>query len=452
GTVVTDSPTAVPEPTSAPTPEPTSPPEPTPVAEPTPAEEPTVPTAPSAPVSGTGEAPIGITLETARALLDALGGAAGLVEGVVAEDAAWTSATFDPLDNRRLLLGELDSFDLTRPQLWVVEDGGVEASILPWVEEADIATGGSFSRDGTMVLEGGFSSREHPILDNNGELIAQVEGARVGGELGGAGCDDPGVEGDLGILRTSQGSTLVSLSTGCQRIVCPYESVRLSSPGRIRDVDETLNAFTRVTIPEPDVVVAFPYFPEKDSCEPTASTIARAWDINTGEPLPDYPLDGLVIARASVSANGSRAIVLDPDSHVRVLSMETGETLAELGSASSGRVANPLSLNTDGSLASVAEEDGTFTLWHVDAGEILLQATSSTREVGQAAFLSRGVTTTASLAHDSSRVALVDDALQEWTVLTLDPNDWLERACAAGFTISAGERGEMGLDPNIPCG
>jgi len=133
-----------------------------------------------------------------------------------------------------------------------------------------------------------------------------------------------------------------------------------------------------------------------------------------------------------------------------VLSMESGETVADLNIvAESGGLLNPLALSNDGSLAAVAEQNGRLTLWHVATGNMLLELSGDTRDstVASIAVTISSPAVGPALAYDASRVALLDDQAGAWTILTLDPNDWL----ANGFTISDEELLANGLDAAPAC-
>lgn len=384
----------------------------------------------TAPAPTTTEAPVEafgrLSAATARTLLDAAGGEAGLTIGTIEERHAWNAVTFDPLDNTRVLLADIDFENPTSPELWVVADGAARLDTIPWIEE-NPRPSGRFMRDGTILSDAFAGQSDFPVLTNEGELLATIDFASFPGGVA-------ETQGDRGVAMITPFSDR-----------CPYSAVNLGTPEGNSNLDDRQNAFIRVMIVEPDVAVAFPYFPGGSSCEPQSSMTAKAWDITTGEPLPDHPFDGRPYARGAVSGDGSRGIVLDGGGEVSVISMATGETIVELGPADSGKLITPLALDETGTIAVVAEEDGSVTVWHVDTGEVLLATTSGARPSAM------GLEAAAGIAYDATRVALLDDAEGSWTILTLDPDEWVSRACATGLSIDAAELEANGLDPAGAC-
>ena len=316
---------------------------------------------------------------------------------------------------------------------------------MPWVEEQADVRGGVFQLDGSILMDPGFVADVWPVLDSDGELRANVQSGRF-----------------PAILSVAEGTKTLSIATGGDR--CPYNSVHIGDPDGTTVVSSEPNGFARVAIVEPNVAVAFPHFPDADGCEDTASTVARVWDLETAEPLEDHPLDGMEVARAALSADGSRMLILDAAGSVRVLDRDSGEVIAQLNdSAEAAQTLAPLALNSDGTIAAVAEDNGLLSVWHVGSAELLFSIESGTRSrtdsavfegSGPAAWSGLRYLSAASLSYDARRVAVLDQGESEagvLRILTLDPNDWLQLACESGFSIGIEERTAQGLDDSIPC-
>lgn len=368
-----------------------------------------------------------------RLLFEAAGGLEGQTVAQVEDTHPWI--TFDPLDNDRFLAADLNFFEVVSPVLWEVQDGGAQQQPMAGFPTNQERSGGTFQRDGTILIDPYASQIDirvastFVVLGNDGVLLAEVETEVYPSEF-----------------VQSQAGRVISLRSDGHG--CPYLSVGIATTDGTVVLSEGGNEFARLLIPEPDVAMALPYFPEDESsgCD-TTSTVARAWDLNTGEPLPDYPLDGLEIARAAVSSDGTRAVVFGPEGGVWVLSMETGETIATLGTAEAGHMFLPLSINDDGTLVAVAEENGRLTLWHVDSAEIVVKLAGGSGD----GAIALGIKAAASMSYDASRAALRSEDEESWAIVSLDPNEWLVSACVNGFTVTDEQREAAGLDPGIAC-
>lgn len=391
-----------------------------------------------------------LTIETARALLAAIGSEDGMVVNAFDNDHPWNAVTFDPLDRRRVLLADL-RFDANAPaHLWTVTTDAAEPATLPWIDEQLSTRGGLFQRDGSIVVDPAQLQTpgltHFPVLNGDGTLRAKVDAGIFAGSFTAA-------EGERTISLASRSFTQ-----------CPFTSVHIGTPDGTTEVNTTDNAFARVDIIEPGVGVAFPHIPISTECPDTDGQVARAWDLQTAEPLPDHVLDGMPIARAAMSGDGTRTIVLSVDGTVQVLDARSADTISEF--AETVNVAPqvvPLALNNNGTLAAIAEDGGRLSVWHVATGERLLELTGDTRtlrdstgalDVMETMFDGVAYQLGASLSYDASRVALLDqsgDELGRIRIFTLDPHEWLIRACDAGFTMSSEDRRAQGLDPSLPC-
>ncbi len=363
-----------------------------------------------------GDSPLatsdGISSETALALIEGAGGVDALVVGEVVESAPWNVVTFDPLDNRRVLLADAEYRFPTTAELWIIDDGTTSQATLPWLEEVKTKSGGIFQRDGTILFNADASNMTGtPILTSDGELLAR-----------------PNTAARLG-LGASEGELLLVI--GASHHECPTHTVQVGGLEWATSLDLEPNAFARVAIPESGVAMAFPYYLSHDDCEETTSKVARAWDLVTGDPLPDYPLDGMEIAHAAVSDDGRHGIVLSPNGQVRVVSMSSGEPMRTLTTVDAGEVYNPLALNADGTIAAVATSSGDVSVWHVNSGELLFEISGDERPIWEGLYLEVGP----GLAYDATRAAVLDARAGTWTIYTLDPADWVEGACANGFAL-----------------
>lgn len=363
-----------------------------------------------------------LELATAQELLSAIGDE-GLTVGTVAETNAWDIVTFDPADTDRVLFADLNIQRAQDPELWRVglgEPAGQER--ISWVDEQTATVGGIFQRDGTIIMDPGMFGTTFPILDNGGGLVVRSAAPEF------PTLTPSSYNGVVGALVTRTDS-------------CPYYGVSRGFGQTSELLDETENGFARAEILEPGVFAAFPYHPEAGVCAPNASEVSRVWNLETGEPLPDHPLNGLPIARAVVSGDGSRALTIDAPGTLAVIDMSTSEQVIELGTAASFRIGNTMALNHNGTIAVVADDTGTVSVWHVDTGTVLLEVASDARR-GPTVL----ITVAAGVAYDASRIAVLDDGAGEWRIITLDPNDWLERACVAGASLDAATIQASGLD------
>ena len=365
----------------------------------------------------------GISYETARALVEGAGGVDGLVVGEVEENHPWNMATFDPLNNHHLLLADLEFRVPTTAELWAIDDGASTQETLPWLEANAPRSGGTFQRDGTILLNPDPSGGR-PILTNDGNLLAR-----------------PITQAFLG-LHVSEGERPLAL--GASLGECPTHSVHVGGPEQGTLLNQEPNGFARVVIPEPGVAMAFPYhLNQHDDCEETTSEVARAWDLVTGDPLPDYPLDGMKIAHAAVSGDGSRAVVLSPDGRASIVSMSSGEPISDLTTVDVGEVYNPLALNADGTIAAIASSAGQVGVWHTNSGQLLFEIRSDERPVRPFLHFDVGP----GLAYDATRAAVLDTAAAKWTIYTLDPAEWVDQACANGLALDqyAAELESLGM-------
>ncbi len=343
----------------------------------------------------TGE---GISYATARALVEGAGGVDGLVFGEVEEKHPWHMATFDPLDNHRLLLADVDTGTPVTAELWTIDDGAGSQETLPWLEANAPRTGGTFQRDGTILLNTDPShSLGWPILTNDGNLLAR-----------------PLTQNQLGLV-VSEGERPLLVSASLDK--CPTYSVQVGGPEQATLPNQEPNGFARVAIPEPGVAMA--------------------------DPLPDYPLDGMTIAHAAVSGDGSKALVLSPDGTVSILSMSSGVPLGDLTTVEVGELYNPLALNTDGTIAAIATSAGQVSVWHTNSGQLLFEISGDERPVQPGLHFEMGPR----LAYDATRAAVLDAAATKWTIYTLDPAEWVDKACANGLALDqyAAELESLGM-------
>lgn len=372
-----------------------------------------------------------LDVPTAAALIEGAGGPAGLEVATFPADRPTTLVTFDPLDPDRVLVGDIVG---ASADLWITSGDEAELGVVPWLaEQSRNWQGGIFQRDGGIVVQdGGFTlPTDVVMLDNGGQLIAMRD-----------------VGAGVSYLPNSEGERAMTLTTGA--VTCPYSSVVIADADGPVVVDDRLRAFVRTDIPQPGIGMAFPYLGPIDSCDPPASTIAQAWDLETGQRLTDYPLDGLEIARAAVSGDGRIALAMGPQGAVSVVDMDTGDVVRELGEFDSRLILNPLALSDDGSIAVVAEDTGRTTVWHTETGTLLLDLASDLSAL-QAGRTSDAVGPGAGVAYDAGRVAILDEAAGVWRVLTLDPNDWAQLACDAGAGVSEEDLAGRGLDPGAGC-
>lgn len=389
--------------------------------------------------------PTGVNYETAMQLLDAVGGPDGLRLATIETDHPWNAVTFDPNNNDRFLAADLRYTTVEPPRLWEIGDGAAIEQAMPWVGERSTATrGGLFQRDGSIVMEPADPGTvRFPVFDGTGEFLHRVR-------------TDP-----FPSLVEVEGERVISLTTPLGR--CPFRSVVVGDLDMTEDVDDQPNGFARVMIPEPGVGVALPFFPDDASCDETSSLVARAWDLQTLAPIPDHPLDGLEVARAAISSDGSRIAVLRPNGTVQVLGRDQ-QVVADLANdVSAGHTLTPMALNANGSIAVVSEDSGRASVWHVDSAQLLFEITSNTRTMADSTAIDDdgGTANNGHLyvmggtpSYDATRLAILDTSasdLGSLSVLTLDPNEWLARACSTGFTLDAESLAEQGFDPSIDC-
>ncbi|MEM9515381.1 MAG: hypothetical protein AAGA42_11055 [Actinomycetota bacterium] len=365
-------------------------------------------------------------------VVDVDGGLDVPVIAEIVETNEWNSVTFDPADPTRVMTADMDYNNPVSPELWRLGDTPTTEPI-PDVEARSPSSsrgvpGGRFQRDGTMLFlpEVATSSIIY-LADNAGEPTAAVR-----------------TENYPAPYAVSEGESVLSISTAGGN-TCPYLTINAATVDGITILDETENGFSRVAIAQPGVAVALPYFPDEPRCDPNASTVARVWDLSMGQPLADHPFDGEPIARVAVSGDQARGVIVDGDGAVSVIAMDSGETIADLGTVDAGLVFEPLAINDDGTIVATAENDGRLTLWSVETGEPILTVTSGTRET---IF---GYVVSASLAYDASRAALLDAETGSWQIISLDPADWVAAACDTGETPTPDELSAVGLDPSSTC-
>jgi hypothetical protein len=354
----------------------------------------------------------GISYETAQALIEGAGGVEQLVVGEIEERAPWSMVTFDPLDNRRVLLADAEYRFPTTAEFWIIDDEVRVQETLPWLEANAPKGGGIFQRDGTILFNGDAAFMTGtPILTNDGEILAR-----------------PHTAAPLGLL-VSEGER--SLAIGASMSECPTHSVQVGGPEMATALDIERNRFARVAIPETGVAMAFPYYLNRDECDETTSEVARAWDLVRGDPLPDYPLDGMEITHAAVSGDGETALVLRPDGRVSVIAMGSGDAIRDLTTVAVGELYNPLALNTDGTIAAVATSAGQVSVWHVNTGQLLFELSGDERPVWEGLYFDVGP----GLAYDATRAAVLDTMAPKWTIYTLDPAEWATNACSNGLAL-----------------
>ena len=347
-----------------------------------------------------------VELATARELLAVIGDD-GLTIATIEESNAWDSVSFDPVDPDRVLFGDWNLKQAMEPELWRVgPNGTVSQQRIPWVDEQVATRGGIFQPDGLILMDPGMFGAITPVLDNDGKLLMHSTAPEF-----------------LVRIPVGYNGTVGGLLTPGDR--CPYLGIGKGFGETVEILDGVENGFARAEIVEPGILAAFPSQRESENCGPTSSQVARVWNIETGESLPDHPLDGLTITRAVVSGNGGRALTIDDLGVVSVIDMATNDKVADLGSADSFRVGNTMALNHNGTLAVVSDDSGPVRLWHVDSETVLVELAGDAR-TGPSV---QGAVA-AGVAFDGSRVAVLDAEAGAWRIVTFDPNDWLEKACA----------------------
>ncbi|MEM7287077.1 MAG: hypothetical protein AAF480_12055 [Actinomycetota bacterium] len=414
---------------------------PTPTAEPLPTPGPTTPATPTPAPTATTPPPTpvalpdlpavtrptqpALTVDLAQSVLAEIG-PEGLVLARVEETFEVEVVTFDPNDPDRFLLADLNGLLRSVPQLVSIAEGG--GSTVELFDDGSRRTGGQFSRDGYIVRgPAAFDTSVHIFDPNSAELVTETD------------------SGLMGSLFDVEGSTTVTMAAN--QVGCPFTSINVNTSTERHLVDERDNGFARVAIIEPGVAMAFPYGPDKDDCSPTAAAVTGAWSLVDGSPVL-HPLASQVIARAVVSGDGSRAAVLRPGGELSVVALPSLAPVAELGSVEALHTYTPLALNHNGTIAAAAADDGTLRVWHVDTGTLLIERSSDPITVTDR--LRAG----AMLANDSGRAAIrigPDDGPATWEIITLDANEWIERACEAGFVLSEADRAESAIDDRVIC-
>ncbi len=196
-----------------------------------------------------------------------------------------------------------------------------------------------------------------------------------------------------------------------------------------------------VDSPMPGVAVAYPA--EDDG-------VTAVWSSETLEPLVDHPLAGRRYHRLAVSGSETTMVGVTFDGALEAVDLATDRVTARFGLLDPDGIAQPITLNHDGTIAVTVDHDGTVTVWWVGDPEPIAVIEG---DAGPPRFVSeyRAPRVSSAVAADAERVAVRHRARPgsptTWSIIDTNPARWVEVACErAGRTLTAGERVELGLD------
>lgn len=361
-----------------------------------------------------------------RDLLDAVGGLDNL--HLATATGAFDLVRFDPEDPDRLLASRRRSYGPAENQasneIWhITETGEVDQRLWEPSTSHDFV---HFNIDGTTTMwvhsgEPGFSRRVATILDSGPApsttttpLYASRFTATRGAVFALTG------NGDYYTNEPGYVDLLADRGTGI----------------KILDSGET---YAWIDNPTPELLMAYPNDPDGS---------IGVWNTVTLEPEPTHPLAGRAFRRVAISGDGTVAVGANFAGELEVVDLLTGQTETRFGSVEVAGVDQPITLNSDGTIAITVERTGRVSLWWVgDDAPVFTVAAGE----GQPRWVSeeRAPRSTSVVSADTTRIALLIAARAEnptsWQIVDTDPTSWVHRACAiAGRALTEEEEAALG--------
>jgi hypothetical protein len=368
--------------------------------------------------------------QTARSLLASIGGVEGLILG--SADGAFDVVTFDPEDPAHLLASRRSSYGPAENQAaneeWFVSGGTVVQTLFDPDRAHDVA---HFNDDGSLAVwtnsgnTGAFASRTvavHAGLDvvSFGPVYASRSVI---------------VDGTLFALTGSEDYYATDRR---------FESLIADRGGRQTELDSG-RSWSWIDSPAPGVVVAYPAGDQ---------AVTRAWDTSSLREIVDHPLAGHHHQRVAVSGDGRTAVAATNDHELEVIDLTTGTIAGGFGELNPEGIAEPITLNADGTIAITVDWNGTVTLWwvgHEQPLAVIDGDAGPSRHVAE----HRAPRTSSAVEPSGQRIALRRPARSEtplsWQIIDTDLDSWVERACdLAGRALTMAERSNLGLAAKPP--
>ncbi len=370
---------------------------------------------------------------TLRSLLAAVGGVAGLDVGTA--EGAFDLVTFDPMDPDHLLASRRSSYGPAENQganeEWRLSAGEVAQTLFAADLAHDVV---HFNDDGTVAIwvnsgnTTAFASRivtSRPAASGlSSEPVYASRSVIVDGTLF-------ALTGSADYYSTTRHFDLLIADGGDDVAV-------LDSGERWAWIDNPLN----------DIVIAYP-------ADDHGATMV--WNASTLEPIPDHPFAGRAFQRLAISGDGRTAVGVTSNGDLHVIDPTTGATKSRFGSLDPEGIAQPITLNDEGTIAITVDWNGTVTLWWVGHDQPLAVIDG---DAGPARVVpeDRAPRTSSAVEQAAQRVAIHQRATPDqpttWQIIDTSPENWIQRACdLAGTTLTAEQRHELGLSAGpVACG
>lgn len=193
--------------------------------------------------------------------------------------------------------------------------------------------------------------------------------------------------------------------------------------------------------PMSNIVVAYPV--DEDGA-------TAVWSAETLERIDEHQLAGRRYRRLAVSGNQTTMVGVTFDGTLEVVDLGTDRVTSRFGLLDPDGIADPITLNHDGTIAVTVDHDGPVTLWWVGDPEpvVVIEA-----DAGPPRLVSeyRAPRVSSAVAADAERVAVRNrarpGAATTWSIIDTNPARWVDTACErAGRGLTPGERVELGLD------
>ena len=363
--------------------------------------------------------------DTLASLLAAVGGLDGLVLGRA--EGAFDVVTFDPSNPDHLLASRRSSYGPAENQSvneeWWLSDGDVSQALFAQDVTHDVA---HFNSDGTVA-----------VWVNSGNTTAFASRTVTLQSEARTTTSDP-----LYASRSVIVSGTLFALTGSEDYYSTdrqFESLIADSGGTVTMLDAG-EYWAWIDSPQPHIVIAYPV-------DDLGATMV--WDAETLEPIPDHPFAGHPFLRLAVSEDGRTAVGVTADGQLQVVDPTTGARGNRFGSLNPEGIAQPITVNADGTIAITIDWSGTVTLWWVGHDQPLAVAGG---DAGPARVVAehRAPRTSSAVEHAAQRFALQQTATPEkpttWTIIDADPDKWVERACSlAARTLTTEQQALLGL-------
>ncbi len=383
--------------------------------------------------------------DTLRHLFEAMGGIDGIT--VATAEGSFDMVTFHPMNpdlltaSRRSSYGPAQNQD--QNQAWTVgQDGTVTASLLA----PDVAHDFAHYND-----RGGVSIWSHADV---GELNGSSTGATgVTGDdfvprVVALGPDRPAQSRRSDPLHPSrfviEADTLFALTGdpdyySTQR---QFESL-IADRGDGQIVLDDGAPWSWIDSPLPGFAVAYP----ADDQGETA-----VWAADTLERLDDHFLSGRAYRRLAVSADETTMVGVTAEGDLEVVDIGSDQVTGRFGHVDPNGIAQPISLNHNGTIAVTIDHDGTVSMWWVGDTDPIMVIDA---DAGPPRLLSeyRAPRVSSAVASGTERVAVRTRArpgqATAWAIIDTNPIRWIDRACSqAPRTLTY--HMELGLKMNPP--